>query len=132
MRRDEDRCLVVRAGENRAPAELATDRGETRDELIFGLGARRREDEVSVEVARGCRWSRRVLGHGVHRHADATERPDRSDTPVVDRVLADLEEEHWHRTVEVGGRWSHRGRYLTRRLASRRRGTVALLAKIRT
>ena len=63
-----------------------------------------RELRLSSEVATGRRGGDALLCHGVDRHTGTTQCADHPDRAVMDRVMADPDEEDRQTTVEGWGR----------------------------
>jgi hypothetical protein len=93
--------LVVGGQDDGAPAQLAADVAQLGHQGAALFAAGRRPHESSGEVAGERDGDEAVLGDGVDRHAEAAQAADRRQGAVVQRVVADLDDEQGQAAVEV-------------------------------
>jgi len=99
----QQRRLVIGRDEHRALADPFAEPHDARQQLPGILRTGRRPDERPLQVARERRRRESVLGDRINVDAEASQRADSPDAAVVDRVVADLQEQRRNVSIDVAG-----------------------------
>nr|BBJ52933.1 hypothetical protein SAVMC3_55620 [Streptomyces avermitilis] len=98
---DQDGRLFVGRDEDGRTADQVPDAQQPFHEPFRFLRSGGRPDEGAAQIARGRRGRVTVFGHRIHRYAEPSQAADGAHTAVMQRVVAELDDQPRHVTVRV-------------------------------